>query len=123
MLSRISILSLLVTLSLFLSGECRAESANTNAVPLPQQVEITIVDADIPNPTSLLSGKDSSRTTNNLRRSLQRQNSKRLENLHFVVRNESENLVVENSQNTIQPTILGGVVAPRAFYSLCCLRI
>ena len=99
------------------------ESANTNAMPLPQQVEVTIIDADIPNPTSLLSGKDTSRTTNNFRRSLQRQTSKRLENLYHVVRNELENIVIDNSHNTTQPSILGGIVAPRAFYSLCCLRI
>ena len=123
MLSRVSILSFVVTLSILLFGECRAESVNTHTTPLSQQVEVTIVDADIPNPTSLLSGRESSRTVNSNSRTVQRTACKRTCSTNIAVKAESESLIIEHSHNTYKPNILGGVVADRAFYSLCCLRI
>ena len=124
MLSRVSILSFVVTLSILLFGECRAESANMHTTPLLPQVEVTIVDADNPNSTSLLSGRDSSRmVNNNSRRTMQRTACKRTCSANIAVKAESESLIIEHSYNTYKPNILGGVVADRAFYSLCCLRI
>lgn len=125
MLSRVSILSLVVTLSVLLFGECGLGVLSEEvARPVERAVEVTIVDADIPNPTSLLSGKDSSRLTTNSRRSMQRTSSRRIENAQFAtLRREEASVAVLNSSNSIQSNILGGVVAGRAFYSLCCLRI
>lgn len=121
-LSRISILSFVVALSVLLCGECRAESAKVQPSPFASsRVELTICDADMPTPLSLLLGKDSSRTINSVRRTLQR-GVKRIENLQISIR-EAERAIVEHSHKPIQLNILGGVVAERAFYSLCCLRI
>ena len=116
-------MSFVVTLSILLFGECKAESANMHTTPLSQQVEVVIIDADIPNPTSLLSGRESSRTVNSNSRTVQRTTYKRTCNTNIAVKAESESFVIEHSHNTYKPNILGGVVAPRAFYSLCCLRI
>ena len=125
MINRASILSLIAILSLFLVGECssvnKIEAKSTQSAP--RQTEISIVDADIPNPTSLLSGKGSSRTVNSSRRSVQRPLCKRTFNVGFTPRFESGSTVAEHFSNTNRPNILGGVVADRAFYSLCCLRI
>ena len=110
-------------LSLLLFGECRADNADNSFSPRPQ-TEISIVDADIPNPTSLLSGRTTSRVVNGGNRLLQRTISKyRTCNFSTVAKLESEISLVEHSQNLIQSNILGGVVADKAFYSLCCLRI
>lgn len=124
MLSRVSILSFVVTLSVLLFGECRADNLNTQTMSLPESaVEVTIVDADIPNPTSLLSGRESSRTVNSNSRTVQRTACKRTCSTNIAVKAESESLIIEHSHKTYRPNILGGVVADRAFYSLCCLRI
>ena len=117
-------MSFVVTLSILLFGECRAECVNMHTTPQPKQGEVTIIDADIPNPTSLLSGQDSSRTVNNSRRTMQRTvGGKRTYSANLAVKVESEISVIERTNNTYKPNILGGVVAHRAFYSLCCLRI
>ena len=125
MLSRVSILSFVVTLSILLFGECRADNLNTKTMSLPESaVEVTIVDADIPNPTSLLSGRTTSRVVNSGARSVQRILGKhRTCYTLFAVKAESAISLAGYSQNRIQSTILGGVVADKAFYSLCCLRI
>lgn len=106
-----------------LFGECQAESVNMRTAPLPPKVEITIIDADIPNPTSLLSGRESSRTVNSNSRTMQRTACKRTCSANMAVKAELATSVIEHSYNIYKPNILGGVVADRAFYSLCCLRI
>ena len=125
MINRASILSLIAILSVFLVGECfsvnQIEAKSTQSAP--RHTEVSIVDADIPNPTSLLSGKESSRTVNSSRRSVQRTLCKRTFNVGFTPRFESGSTVAEHFSNANRPNILGGVVADRAFYSLCCLRI
>ena len=110
-------------LSLLLFGECRADNVTNSFSPTPQ-IELSIVDADIPNPTSLLSGRTTSRVVNGGARSVQRISGKhRTCCAFFAVKAESEISLSEYSQNRIQTNILGGVVADKAFYSLCCLRI
>ena len=110
-------------LSFLLLGECRADNANKSFSPTPQ-IELSIVDSDIPNPTSLLSGRTTSRVVNSGARSVQRVLGKhRTCYTLFAVKAESAISLAEYSQNRIQSNILGGVVADKAFYSLCCLRI
>ena len=110
-------------LSFLLLGECRADNANNSFSPIPQ-IELSIVDSDIPNPTSLLSGRTTSRVVNSGARSVQRILGKhRTCYTLFAVKAESTISLAEYSQNRIQSNILGGVVADKAFYSLCCLRI
>ena len=125
MINRASILSLIAILSVFLVGECfsvnQIEAKSTQSAP--RHTEVSIVDADIPNPTSLLSGKEAARTVNSSRRSVQRTLCKRTFNVGFTPRFESGSTVAEHFSNANRPNILGGVVADRAFYSLCCLRI
>ena len=48
---------------------------------------------------------------------------KRTYSANLAVKVESAISVIERSNNTYKPNVLGGVVAHRAFYSLCCLRI
>ena len=110
-------------LSFLLFDECRVDNANKSFSPI-SQVEVSIVDADIPIPTSLLLGRSSSRLVNSGVRSVYRILGKyRTYYTLFAVKGESANSLTEYSQNRIQPNILGGVVADKAFYSLCCLRI
>ena len=125
MLSRISILSFFATLAIFLCGECRADSVAMPTPTTPQeQTEIALTDANIPNLTSLLSGKTSLRTPSNSRRSIQRTNSKRFENTQIAIQNDTTGISIdEHSNYAIKSNLLGGVVAEEAFYSLCCLRI
>ena len=123
MLSRISILSIAVVLSIFLFGECRSESVGAN-VELPMRsIELSIVDADIPNPTSLLSGQNSTTSTVSARRCLQRSSHKRANNHFIATRCDMGVVTIGNTLSTLHINILGGVVANEAFYSLCCLRI
>ena len=125
MFGRMSILSLFAALAILLSGECRADSVAMQNPTTPQeQSEITLTDADIPNLTSLLSGKTSLRTPSNSRRSIQRTNGKRFENTPIAIPSEMWGITAnEDSDYAIKSNLLGGVVAEEAFYSLCCLRI
>ena len=123
MLRRISILSIIAMLSFLMFGESRADNGN-NSFSSKMQTEISIVDADIPNSTSLLSGRSSYRVVNGGNRLLQRTISKhRVCSFSAVAKLESEISLVEHSQNKIQSNVLGVVVGDKAFYSLCCLRI
>ena len=122
MLSRISILSFIAALTILLSGECGIDIQTQTTSQ--QQTETIISDADIPNPTSLLSGQASSRTSSNSRRSMQRTISKRIDNLQVATNSDTASApFIANSHYTIESNILGGVVSEKAFYSLCCLRI
>ena len=119
------ILTLVAMLSVLLGGEGFL-TANSPAVAEPlasRSVETTISDADIPNPSSLMSGDDSARSITSSRRTMQRSGGKRAYTTHITTREVTATAIVEHLHNTIKPNILGGVVADEAFYSLCCLRI
>ena len=125
MINRASILSLIAILSVFLFGESFSiEKIELLRTPHTSQLtEISIVDADIPNPSSLLSGQESSRTVSSSRRLVQRTTYRRTYTANLALKVDSKSSVTELNHNTYKPNVLGGIVADRAFYSLCCLRI
>lgn len=99
---------------------CNIELTTT---PLSAEQTITITDADLPNPTSALSGQCTSCSTTSSNRSLQRNNCKRLGIIAFGLGATDAYIIIESLHHIVKPNILGGVVAKRALYSLCCLRI
>ncbi|MBE6174527.1 MAG: hypothetical protein E7147_03155 [Rikenellaceae bacterium] len=85
----------------------------------PQLIELSAVEADISTPSSLLSGQNNSGSTLSARRCLQRNGYKRTNYLFVATQGD----MGVNTFSILHINILGGVVAERAFYSLCCLRI
>ena len=125
MVNRVWILSLVAVLSVFVCGERFSVDRTASAAEpfTPRSVEMTISDADIPNPTSLMSGEESTSSITSSRRALQRNGSKRTYTTNISTRVSVATTIASHLHNTIRPNILGGVVADEAFYSLCCLRI
>ena len=125
MLSRISILSFIAAFVTLLCGGYWVDSVATESRETTQEcIEAATIDADNLDVTSLLSGRTSLRTPVNSRRSIHRSNSKRSENTQIVTQSKARGVTIaENSNYAIKSNLLGGVVARRAFYSLCCLRI
>ena len=89
----------------------------------PQLIELSVVEADISTPSSLLSGQNNSGSPLSARRCLQRNSYKRMSSLFVAMRGGMGTVAVDNISSILHINILGGVVAERAFYSLCCLRI
>ena len=119
----ISIATIVLTLCLLFCGESQVCNLELATTPLSAEQTITITDADIPNPTSALSGQCTSRSTTSSSRSLQRNNCKRLGIMAFGLGATDAYIIIESLHHIVKPNILGGVVAKRALYSLCCLRI
>lgn len=123
-ISRKSILVLVAILSVIFCGEHFSyDVATAAATSNTCSTEMTIAGADTPNSSSLMSGQESSRSINNNRRHIQRNNNKRVEEYHSAQREDVGVTEFANSHFTIKSNLIGGVVADRAFYSLCCLRI
>ena len=126
MLSRISILSFVTTLAVLLCWEYRIDSVDIeNCNNLQEHLAASLTDTDINNITSQISSQPSSLCSpSNSRRSIQRSNSKCFENTQIVTQSKTKGIsLIELSNYVITSNRLGGVVAKRAFYSLCCLRI
>ena len=125
MLSRNHILSLVASLLAILCGESFAcDVSESLSVSGTNKTEIAIIDADIPNPTSLLSGTASSRSINsNARRHFQHNSDRRIGDNYPAQRRYVGTTAIVNSRYEIEPSVIGGLVSERAFYSLCCLRI
>ncbi|MBR6655515.1 MAG: hypothetical protein IKL20_02790 [Alistipes sp.] len=125
MLRRAPILSLIATLIFLLSGECCASGGEVVSAEqaTPLQVAMTLDDAEFETPNSLLSGQSPTRPQVSNRRVAQRPSSKRSCGVNMAVRVVPKASLSEYLRNSLNTTLLGGVVADMAFYSLCCLRI
>ncbi|MBQ5648406.1 MAG: hypothetical protein IIV16_04710 [Alistipes sp.] len=125
MLRRVSILSLMAILFI-LSGEdgfvvdCTATQTMQSQ---PLSVETSLDDTEFTNPASILSGQTLASSQIACRRVVQRTGAKRSYCVNVVTREETKTSILEHLHNSIGVNILGGIVANRAFYSLCCLRI
>ena len=123
MFNRVSISAIVAALCFLLCGEAWSYGyeAGTTTLAARQLEEIT--DADMTSPASALTGQSTSRSITNSNRSSQRTNGKRSEVVSITAGAESLGTIIESAHRVIKPNILGGIVAKRAFYSLCCLRI